>query len=121
MRDKEDSAAALTKRADDLEQPLRFLSGQRGGRLVHHEDARPRGIVLEEGGGDLDQHPVADRQFRDDRLRGDVLDAERGQRRAGARIERPPVDKAEAARIDAAEKDVLGDAEARRRRSAPDG
>ena len=42
----------------------------------------------------------------------DVLDAERSQRRAGARIERPPVDKAEPARIDAAEKDVLGDAEA---------
>ena len=43
----------------------------------------------------------------------EVLDAERGQRGAGARVERSPVDEAEAARIDAAEKDVLGDAEAR--------
>ena len=43
----------------------------------------------------------------------DVLDAERGKRRARARVERPPIDEAEAARIGAAEKDVLGHAEAR--------
>jgi hypothetical protein len=112
MRDEEDSAAASAKRADDVEQPLRFLFGQRGGRLVHHEDARSRGIVLEEGGRDLDQHPVADRQSRDDCLRSEVLHSERRQRGACARVERSPVDQAKPARIDAAEKNVLGGAEA---------
>ena len=112
MRDKQDAASPRAKRADDPEQPLRFLRRKRGGRLVHDEDARPRGLVLEEGGGDPDQHPIADRQFRDDRLRVDMLDAQRGKRRMSARVERPPIDKPEAARIDAAEKDVLGHAEA---------
>jgi hypothetical protein len=100
------------QRVDDSEEPLRFLPGQRSRRLVHHEDARPRRVVLEERGGYLDQHSVADGQFRDDRLRCEVLDTQHSQRRAGARVERLPVDEAEAARIDAAEKNVLRDAEA---------
>ena len=39
-------------------------------------------------------------------------DAERGERRAGAGVQRPPVDEAEAVGIAAAEQDVFGDAEA---------
>ena len=77
--------------------------------------------VLEEGGRDLDEHSVAGRQFRYDRL-----GCECPRRRAwraprlrahGARASR----RDRAARIGAPEKDVLGDAEPWARRSVPDG
>ncbi len=51
VRDVDDGQAAALQRADDPEQPLHLLAGQRRGRLVHHDDP---GVAAQRL-GDLDE------------------------------------------------------------------
>ena len=82
VADEEDRDAAVAQPADDREQPLDLVGGERGGRLVEDEDARLDRQRL----GDLDQLLVGHRQAADRRADVD-LDVELlEQRRAARRI-----------------------------------
>ena len=79
VRDEDDRLAALGEAADDLEELLRLLRGQHGGRLVEHEDV---GLAVERL-EDLDALLLTDRDVLDPGARvdgeavavGDLLDA----------------------------------------------
>ena len=69
MRDVDDRHAPGREIADDLEQKLHFSRGERGGGLVHDEDAAVDG----ERPRDLDDLLLAEAQFFDGSERVDVL------------------------------------------------
>ena len=117
VRDIDDPAAAAAQRVDEAKQALGFPPAQCRGRFVEHEDPRrmARVLVLQEGGGDLDQHTVADRKPPDADGGSDMIDAERRERSARLSVEGAPVNQAEAAWVRSTEKDVLGNAHSRHR------
>ena len=61
VRDEQHGRAVLAQRAHDAEQPLDLGPGERGGRLVHDQDARVEAERL----GDLDDLLVGDREAAD--------------------------------------------------------
>ena len=93
--------------AHHLEQPFDFRSGQRGGRLVHDQDARGVGQRL----GDGDDLPPANGEFAD-RLIDVDLDPDRFEARAGGAPHCRPVEHARARQLPP-EEEVGGDVEAR--------
>ena len=68
MGDVDDGEAARLQVGDDAEQALDFALGQRGGRLVHHDDPR----ISREGAGDLHHLLLADREVADRHHRVEV-------------------------------------------------
>ena len=100
-----------TPRAGDLahhfKQPFDFRGGERGGRLVHDQDARGVGQRL----GDGDDLPAADREFAN-RLIDIDLDPDRFEAGAGGAPHRRPIEHARAGQLPP-EKQVGGDIEAR--------
>ena len=107
MADVDDPDAAAFELADDVEQARDVALGQRGGRLVHDQDAR----VVRQRAQDLDPLAVADGERADDLVGGEVVDLERGEQRLGLRPHGAPVDPAAAGARRMAEEDVLGDGE----------
>ena len=109
VRDVDDADAALLEPRDHLEQPRALGVRQRRGRLVEEQDLR---LPLEHP-RDLDELLLG--HFEPAHLGARVdRDAEaRRERVARAVVRRRPVDPAEAAARQAAEKDVLGDAQRR--------
>ena len=78
MRDIEHRDPLLAEALDQLQQPVRFRFGQRGGRLVEDDDLdRIRGQHL----GDLDELLGRRRKMFDDHARPDVVQAELVQHR----------------------------------------
>ena len=114
VRHIEDGAPGFPDFPQDSKQALAFLAGQRGGRLVHHIDARLGPGGFQKGGGDADQHPIADAEACHLAARIDVVDAEAGERGSRSRRQALPVDQAaRSLRVCAAEKDVFGDRQRR--------
>ncbi len=107
VADIDDGKSAFAQLDDEIEQPLRFMRGERGGRLVHDEDA---GIGVD-GAGDLDELAFGERKARYDIGRGKGC-AEAFEDAAAARLHRLPVGEDALSDL-AAEIDVLGDREVR--------
>ena len=94
MADVDDPDAAAFELADDVEQARDVALGQRGGRLVHDQDAR----VVRQRAQNLDPLAVADGERADDLVGGEIVDLERGEQRLGLRAHGAPVDPAAARR-----------------------
>ena len=107
VRDIDDADAPRGDLAHHREQPFNLGGGQRGGRLVHHQDARGVGQRL----GDGDDLPPADRKLAD-RLIDVELDADRLQAGAGRAPHRRTVEHARARQLPPQEQ-IGGDVEAR--------
>ena len=104
VADEQDRDAAVAQPADDAEQPLDLVGGQRRGRLVEDQDARLDRQRLR----DLDELLVGHRQAAD--RRADVeLDVELLEQRLRLPARRAPVEQAEPAGRRVADEDVLGD------------
>ena len=109
------AAAASPQLADDGEKSFGLPAGQRRGRFVHDEGTPWPSRVVEESGGDLDYHAIADGQASENRLRSDVFRAEPDKRGARPVVQRAPVDEpTPAPRIGAPEIKVLRHAQPRR-------
>ena len=108
VRDVDDRDLLLLEPMDDAEDELRFLLGERRGRLVHDEDAGLAG----ERAGDLDDALLGDGEALDQRVDVDRGEAELVEERAGPLAHRPVVDHREARPAlhrQVGERDVLGD------------
>jgi hypothetical protein len=103
VRDVDDPDAAVAEVADHREQLLDLGVRQRGGRLVHHEDARPQRQRLR----DLDELLLADAQ-RPQRPRRVDLDARAGEQVAGVGEQPAAVEQPQARARLAPEEEVLG-------------
>ncbi len=110
MRDVDDGESLGAQPRDQVEQPARLAIGERGGRLVHHQDARPRMHRAR----DLDHLLLGDRQIADQRARPEAGAEAREHLRAAA-DHGGAVDRQSATRL-AAEMDVLGNREVGRER-----
>ena len=110
VADVDDGQPVVAQLSDQREQFLGLARRERGGRLVHHQDARA-GM---QGARDLDQLPLGHRQRTNEgaRRKGD---AKPRQDRSRGLVHRPPVDKAVARQL-GAEKDILRHREVRRQR-----
>ncbi len=102
MRDVDDPGAARAQAPNDLKETLDLAIGERGRRLVHHDDPRRSREDL----GDLDQLLLSDGEARH-RLVERNLESEFAERALGARAHRPSFDQSGARRF-AAERDVRG-------------
>ena len=102
MADKEDGDALSLQIADQLEQFLSLVGGERRGRLVHDEDANFQRDRL----GDFDRLLSGQRQAAR-RISHVQRDAEFGEDRFGLAKHLPPVDHRSAVLV--ADEDVLGD------------
>jgi hypothetical protein len=109
--DEEHGGAGVPQRPRDAEQALDLDTGQRGGGLVHDDDAR----VERERLRDLDDLLVGDREAAGRAARVD-RDAEALEQRGRGPVELGPVDAAEPAGRLPAHEDVLRDAEVREQR-----
>ena len=108
VRDVDDRDLLLLEPADDAEDELRLLLGQRGGRLVHDQDAGLAG----ERAGDLDDALLGDGEPLDQRVDVDRGEAELVEERARLLAHRLVVDHREAGTAlhrQVGERDVLGD------------
>src|SRR5262245_26720414 len=103
MRDIENADTASAENMNDLEQPGRFVFGQRRRGLIHNKDA---GIGAQRL-GDLHELLLADRKRADDGLWIDV-EADHFEVLARISIDRLAIDQAESSRL-AAQKDVGAD------------
>ena len=108
VRDVDDRDAALLEALDDLKQRVDLAVGERGGRLVHDQDAR----VLRERLGDLDELEARGAQAADLRARVDV-DPELREQLARPALERAVVEQPGPRPRLAREVDVLRDRERR--------
>jgi hypothetical protein len=108
--DEDDADAASGQFAHQLEQPLGLLTGQRGSRLVHDEDAHLSGQRL----GDLDHLLLGDPQGADD-PQGIDRRADPVQEFLRLAHEHAPVDDSEPTG-QLPQEQVLGDAELRNER-----
>ena len=77
---------------DDAEEVFDLLVRERGGRLVHDDDAGLDG----QGARDGDEMPLRDREVLQPRRRVDDRRIDGGQERRGARVHGRPVDEAQA-------------------------
>ena len=105
VADIDDADALVAQHAHDRQQLLDILFDQRGGRLVHDQDAR----ILRQGPGDLDPLPVRDRQRADAVIDVDVLALQPVQQLARALAHLRPVEPAPRGARRMAHEDVLGD------------
>ena len=103
VRDVEDAHAELLEPADELEQNLDLVIGQRRGRLVEHEDAR----VQRAGLDDLDHLLLGDREPAHRRARAEARLADLLEQRGRLTLHRLAVDDPVLERL-AADEDVLG-------------
>ncbi len=108
VRDEQDGGALFAQGAYDTEEAGDLAAGQRGGRLVHDQDAG----VERQGLGDLDDLLVGDRQTACGLLRVEV-DAQAAHQILGRGVHPPVVDPAEGPPRLAAHEDVLGDRQVR--------
>ena len=103
VRDVEDADAELLEPADELEQNLDLVIGQRRGRLVEHEDAR----VQRAGLDDLDHLLLGDREPAHRRARAEARLADLLEQRGRLTLHRLAVDDPVLERL-AADEHVLG-------------
>ena len=109
MRDVDDAGAGGAEAPHDLQQTADLTLGQRGGRLVHDQDARVRADRLR----DLDELPFGHAQASDLTIRID-RGADLFQNLRCVASARAPVDAAERAAAVERQRDVLGDGQARK-------
>ena len=107
VADEEDRLALGLQLLDQREELGDLLVRERGGRLVHDDDAG----VDRERAGDGDEVLVGDAEVAQPRARVDARRADAGEHGAGVGVHPLPVDQAEAGARGVAEEDVLGDRE----------
>ena len=100
--DVDDRHAVVAQSADDTEQVLHLGVAERGGGLVHDDDAGVEAERLR----DLDQLPLAHTEPGDHAVRVDVQ-SELGHELLGSLAHRPPVEHAEAVPMLSSQEDVL--------------
>ena len=107
VADEEDRLALGLQHLDQLVELGDLLVRERGGRLVHDDDAG----VDRKGAGDGDEVLVGDAEVAQPGPRVDALRADAGEHGAGVVVHPLPVDEPEAGAGGVAEEDVLGDRE----------
>ena len=88
VRDEDDRDFPLLERRHDLEQTVRCVLGERGGRLIEHQDRRIEGKRL----GDLDKLAAGERQRFHSRPGIDVAASGASEEIAGALVHCAPSD-----------------------------
>src|SRR5579883_516186 len=107
VADINDGDAARLQLAHDVEEPPHVIFRQRGGRLVHDQDAR----LVRQGAQDFDALAIADAERADDAVGIEIVNFERGEQLFRLLAHRSPIDPAKSAARRMAHENVLGDGE----------